>query len=112
MDKRLNYYNEVQIMWNGMEQIRQTNGSVSVSPAEAPVGTDITVTVTYTVGEDTIYTGGVIRFTIPFGFLRPQIDMPIYPGYTTAKTSRKNASVHTFLVENDWWKRGPDRKRV
>ena len=112
MDKRLNYYNEVQIMWNGMEQIRQTNGSVSVSPAEAPVGTDITVTVTYTVGEDTIYTGGVIRFTIPFGFLRPQIDMPIYPGYTTAKTSRKNASVHTFLVENDWWKRGPDRQKT
>ena len=30
MEKRLKYYNEVQIMWNGMEQISRTNGSVSV----------------------------------------------------------------------------------
>lgn len=112
MDRRLNYYNEVQIMWNGMEQIRQTNGSVSVSPSEAPVGSDVTVKVAYTVGADPIYIGGVIRFTIPFGFLPPQIDMPIYPGYTTAQTSRKNASVHTFLVKNDWWKRGPDREKT
>ena len=112
MEKRLKYYNEVQIMWNGMEQISRTNGSVSVEPADVSVGQDITAKVTYTVGEDPIFIGGVVRFTIPFGFLPPQIDMPIYPGYTTARTSRKNASVSTFLVENDWWKRGPDRKKT
>lgn len=111
MEKYLKYFNEVQIMRNGMEQVKTDNGSVSVEPQQAFAGEETTVTITYTVGEEPIYIGGVLRFTIPFGFIRPQITMPIFPGYTTAKTSRKNASVKTFIVENDWWKRGPDRTK-
>ena len=110
--KRLKYFHEIQIMRNGMEQVKSGNGTVAVEPAWADAGADMTVKVTYTVGEDTIYIGGVLRFTIPFGFVKPQIDMPIYPGYTTARTSRENASVQTFIVENDWWKRGPDRTKT
>lgn len=110
--KRLNYFNEVQIMRNGMEQVKSSNGTVEVEPASVPVGAEVTVKVTYTVGDDPIYIGGVLRFTIPFGFLKPQIDMPIYPGYATARTTRENASVHTFIVENEWWKRGPDRTKT
>lgn len=112
MSRRLKYFNEVQIMRNGMEQVRTTNGSVRVTPEEAAAGEQGTVTVTYTVGRDAVFIGGVLRFTIPFGFTKPQISMPIYPGYTTVRTTRKNASVQTFLVENDWWKRGPDRTKT
>ncbi|MBE6036606.1 MAG: DUF3604 domain-containing protein [Clostridiales bacterium] len=111
MSKRLQYFNEVQIMHNGMEHISSTNGTVSVFPEEATVGQPVTVKVTYTVGEDVIYANGVLRFTIPFGFVAPQVEMPIYPGYTTAETTRSNASVKTFIVKNDWWKRGPDRTK-
>lgn len=111
MGKYLEFYNEVQIMRNGMEQVRRDNGSVAVEPARARAGEIKTVTITYTVGEQPIFIGGVLRFTIPFGFLRPQIQMPIFPGYTTARTTRKNASVKTFVVENDWWRRGPDRTK-
>ena len=112
MERYLKYYHEVQIMRNGMEQVKSTNGSVSVTPEKAFAGEEITVQVTYTVGEEPIYIGGVLRFTIPFGFTKPQIAMPIFPGYTTACTSRKNAVTETFIVENDWWKRGPDRTKT
>lgn len=112
MEKYLKYYNEVQIMRNGMEQVKTTNGSVAVEPSKARAGEEITVKITYTVGEDPVYIGGVLRFTIPFGFIKPQIQMPIFPGYTTAATSRKNARTETFVVENDWWKRGPDRTKT
>lgn len=111
MAKRLKYFNEVQIMRNGMEQVKTTNGSVKVLPKEVTAGGQGTLTITYTVGEEPIYIGGVLRFTIPFGFTKPQISMPIFPGYTTVRTTRANASVKTFLVENDWWKRGPDRTK-
>lgn len=112
MGKYLKHYNEVQIMRNGMEQVKTTNGYVTVEPAKITVGEEITVKITYTVGEEPIYIGGVLRFTIPFGFKKPQIDMPIFPAYTTARTTRENASVKTFVVENDWWKRGPDRTKT
>lgn len=111
MSKRLQYFNEVQIMHNGMEHISSTNGTVSVFPVEAKVGQPVTVRITYTVGQDIIYPNGVLRFTIPFGFGAPQIEMPIYPGYTTVETTRSNASAETFIVKNDWWKRGPDRTK-
>lgn len=110
--KRLKYFHEVQIMRNGMEQVKHSNGTVMVEPACVPAGAEATVSVTYTVGEDPIYIGGVLRFTIPFGFVKPQIEMPIYPGYTTARTTRDNAEVQTFIVANDWWKRGPDRTKT
>ncbi len=112
MGKYLNHYNEIQIMRNGMEQVKTTNGYVEVEPTNAIVGEERTVRITYTVGEEPIYIGGVLRFTIPFGFKKPQIDMPIFPAYTTARTTRENASVETFIVENDWWKRGPDRTKT
>lgn len=112
MARRLKYFNEVQIMRNNMEQVKENNGTVRVEPEEITVGGSGTFTVTYTVGDEPLYIGGVLRFTIPFGFTKPQIAMPIYPGYTTAAVSRKNASVKTFIVENDWWKRGPDRSKT
>lgn len=111
MEKYLKYYNEVQIMRNGMEQVKTTNGFVKVEPVQAFAGENKTVVITYTVGEEPICIGGVLKFTIPFGFTRPQIDMPIFPAYTTAHTTRKNASVETFIKKNDWWKRGPDRTK-
>lgn len=97
MEKYLKYYNEVQIMRNGMEQVKTTNGFVKVEPVQAFAGENKTVVITYTVGEEPICIGGVLKFTIPFGFTRPQIDMPIFPAYTTAHTTRKNASVETFI---------------
>lgn len=112
MEKRLKYFNEVQIMHNGMEHISSTNGTVSVEPKKAVVGQPITLKITYTVGEDVIYDGGVLRFTIPFGFTPPQIQMPIYPAYCTAASNRKEIRLETFKVVNDWWKRGPDRKKT
>lgn len=112
MEKRLKYFNEVQIMRNGMECVKETNGSVEVAPTSALAGSPVTVKVTYTVGEEPIYVGGVLRFTIPFGFIQPQIAMPINPAYTTAQTTRKNAQVQTFQIENEWWKRGPDRTKL
>ena len=102
MSKRLQYFNEVQIMHNGMEHISSTNGTVSVFPVEAKVGQPVTVRITYTVGQDIIYPNGVLRFTIPFGFGAPQIEMPIYPGYTTAETTPANASAETFIEKTDW----------
>ena len=62
--KRLKYFHEIQIMRNGMEQVKSGNGTVAVEPAWADAGADMTVKVTYTVGEDTIYIGGVLRTTI------------------------------------------------
>ena len=62
MEKYLKYYNEVQIMRNGMEQVKTTNGSVAVEPSKARAGEEITVKITYTVGEDPVYIGGVLRF--------------------------------------------------
>lgn len=112
MAKRLKYFNEVQIMRNNMELVKDTNGSVSVTPEEVTVQDRGTFVITYTVGDDPIHIGGVLRFTIPFGFTKPQVSMPIFPGYVTAKTTRANASVKTFIVENDWWKRGPDRTKT
>lgn len=112
MEKRLKYFNEVQIMHNGMEHISSTNGTVAVSPTQTIVGQDITVEVTYTVGQDVIFDNGVLRFTIPFGFTPPQIEMPIYPAYTTARCSRSDVRLETFVVKNDWWKRGPDRQKT
>lgn len=112
MKKRLQYFNEIQIMRNGMEQVKTTNGSLTVWPEEVQTGESGTFKLTYTVGEDIIEIGGVVRFTIPFGFTKPQTEMPIFPGYTTARTTRSNASVHIFFVENDWWKRGPDRTKT
>ena len=37
MAKRLKYFNEVQIMRNNMELVKDTNGSVSVTPEEVTV---------------------------------------------------------------------------
>lgn len=112
MSKRLQHYNEIQIMRNGMEQVKDTNGSVTVFPKEVTAGEQKTFYITYTVGRDTVYIGGILRFTIPFGFTKPQIAMPIMPGYCTAATTRENAAVQTMMVENDWWNRGPDRTKL
>ena len=46
MEKYLKYYNEVQIMRNGMEQVKTTNGSVAVEPSKARAGEEITVKIT------------------------------------------------------------------
>ena len=73
MAKRLKYFNEVQIMRNNMELVKDTNGSVSVTPEEVTVQDRGTFVITYTVGDDPIHIGGVLRFTIPFGFTKPQI---------------------------------------
>lgn len=99
-------------MHNGMEKIGCDNGTISVYPNSAIVGEKKTYEVKYTVGAKSIYPNGVIRFTIPFGFTKPQIAMPIYPGYTTASTTKKGVTLKTFIVENEWWKRGPDRSKV
>lgn len=112
MSKRLKHYNEIQIMRNGMEQVKDTNGSVSVFPKEVTAGEQNTFYITYTVGKDTLHIGGILRFTIPFGFTKPQIEMPIMPGYCTAAVTRENAAVQTMIVENDWWKRGADRTKL
>ena len=85
MAKRLKYFNEVQIMRNNMELVKDTNGSVSVTPEEVTVQDRGTFVITYTVGDDPIHIGGVLRFTIPFGFTKPQISMPIFSGYVTAR---------------------------
>jgi hypothetical protein len=110
--KRLKHFNEVQIMRNGMEKVIGTNGSVQVSLKELQVGQRCTIQIIYTVGKDKIYPGGVIRFTIPFGFTRPQIEMPLKPGYTTAFTEKLGTKVTTKLVKSKWWKRGPDRTKI
>lgn len=112
MAKRLKHFNEIQIMHNGMEKIGHDNGSISVSPESAIAGASVTMQIKYTVGAKKIYPNGVIRFTIPFGFTKPQINMPIYPGYTTVSTPARGVTLRTFLVENEWWKRGPDRTKM
>ena len=110
--KRLKYFNEIQIMRNGMEKVIGTNGSVEISVKELQVGQRCTIQIIYTVGKDKIYPGGVIRFTIPFGFTRPQIEMPLKPGFTTAYTEKSGTKVTTKLVKSKWWKRGPDRTKI
>ena len=52
MAKRLKYFNEVQIMRNNMELVKDTNGSVSVTPEEVTVQDRGTFVITYTVGDD------------------------------------------------------------
>lgn len=111
MNKRLQYFNELQIMRNGMEHVIATNGSVELDTEQLTVGQRCTIRITYVVGQDPIYPGGVIRFTIPFGFTKPQIDEPTKPGYTTVLSQQPGITVRTKIVENDWWKRGPDRTK-
>lgn len=60
MAKRLKYFNEVQIMRNNMELVKDTNGSVSVTPEEVTVQDRGTFVITYTVGDDPIHIGGHI----------------------------------------------------
>ena len=55
MAKRLKYFNEVQIMRNNMELVKDTNGSVSVTPEEVTVQDRGTFVITYTVGDDPIH---------------------------------------------------------
>ena len=112
MAKRLKHFNEIQIMHNGMEEIGCGIGSIAVFSKSVQSGEKATFRITYTVGEKTIHPNGVIRFTIPFGFTKPQIDMPIYPGYTTVSTTRDGVTLKPFHVENEWWKRGPDRSKT
>lgn len=112
MEKRLKFFNEVQIMRNGMEEVLESNGHVELSVEELTCGESCSLEIIYTTGEDPIYPGGVLRFTIPFGFTKPQIGMPVYPGYTTAYSRASGVTVKTKIVENDWWKRGPDRTKM
>ncbi|MFR6334323.1 MAG: Na+/H+ antiporter NhaC family protein, partial [Eisenbergiella sp.] len=60
MAKRLKYFYEVQIMRNNMELVKDTNGSVSVTPEEVTVQDRGTFVITYTVGDDPIHIGGHI----------------------------------------------------
>ncbi len=112
MKKVLNYRHEIQIMRNEMEQTSRSNGSVTVSPGNAVAKENKTFDIVYTVGEDTIFIGGVVRFTIPFGFTQPQADMPLKPGYCTAATDKAGASVKCVIVKSEWWKRGNDRTKL
>ena len=63
MAKRLKYFNEVQIMRNNMELVKDTNGSVSVTPEEVTVQDRGTFVITYTVGDDPIH---IARLTVRF----------------------------------------------
>lgn len=110
--KKLQYFNEIQIMRNGMEPISDSNGSVDTLEKHFICGQDCTIHVVYTVGEDIIYPGGVIRFTIPFGFTEPQIAEPLKPGYTTAHTDNSAVELQPFIIETKWWERGPDRTKI
>lgn len=64
MAKRLKYFNEVQIMRNNMELVKDTNGSVSVTPEEVTVQDRGTFVITYTVGDDPIHIGEGVNFFV------------------------------------------------
>lgn len=108
----LKYYNEVQIMRNEMEHSRNDNGTITVMPDVLKVREGCTLSLTYTVGKMPIEIGGVIRFTIPFGFTAPQVDKPWAPGYCTARVTRCGAEVKTKIIHTEWWKRGPERTKI
>ena len=72
MAKRLKYFNEVQIMRNNMELVKDTNGSVSVTPEEVTVQDRGTFVITYTVGDDPSISEAFCVSPSPLGLQSPR----------------------------------------
>lgn len=111
MGKLYQHYSKPMTSRSGLEIIKDDLGTVTVQPSAALAGEPQTYKITYIVGEQRIEIGGIVRFTIPFGFTAPQTQLPIRPGYITAKTSKKGANLETFFIENIWHKKSETRSK-
>ena len=74
MSNKYKYYGSPTVSRSDMEMVKENIGKVNVTPTEVIAGESQSYKITYTVGEERIEIGGVIRFSIPFGFTAPQKD--------------------------------------
>jgi len=94
------------------EHTKKTNGFAELWPKDPVVAGSLgTWEITYTAGEDQIEAGGVVRFTIPHRFTRPQIDLPVDPGFVTAYTNKPGTHLEVFMKEYVWWVKGERRSK-
>lgn len=94
-----------------MTDLQPIDGTATLSPDDPVVaGSAGTWTLTYTVGEDQILPGGVVRLTIPSGFTPPQADHPGIPGFVTASCTVSRATLALVEEEEEDRIRGVDVK--
>jgi hypothetical protein len=83
-----------------MTDLPPIDGAATLTPDDPVVsGSAGTWTLTYTVGEDEIQPGGVLRLTIPAGFTPPQADHPGAPGFTTASCTSPRTTLALIVEE-------------
>ncbi|BDF72302.1 hypothetical protein CE91St41_32840 [Oscillospiraceae bacterium] len=111
MSRICKYYGRPVVSRSGMEEVRDTLGTVTVSPASVRAGQYQTYRITYTVGREAIQTGGVIRFSIPFGFAAPQAELPIRPGYVRAETDKPGVNLSLEFRKNVWHRKSFTRTK-
>ena len=105
------HYCKPTVSRSDMEVVRDDLGTVSVSPSSVRAGQYQTYHIIYTVGDVDIKIGGVIRFSIPFGFAAPQANLPIRPGYVTAECSKPGVNLHLEFKESVWHRKSFTRTK-
>ena len=105
------YYGTPTVSRSDMEEVRTDLGTVSVTPDRVRVGQYQTYHITYTVGDVDIQIGGVVRFSIPFGFAAPQAALPIRPGYVRAVCEKPGVDLKLEFRKSIWYKKSFTRTK-
>lgn len=105
------YYGTPTVSRSDMEEVRTDLGTVSVTPDRVRVGQYQTYDITYTVGDVDIQIGGVVRFSIPFGFAAPQAALPIRPGYIRAVCEKPGVDLKLEFRKSIWYKKSFTRTK-
>lgn len=112
MSNKYKYYCSPTVSRSDMEMVKENIGKVNVTPTEVIAGECQSYKITYTVGEERIEIGGVIRFSIPFGFTAPQKDLPIRPGYVTVSTDKPGVNLTIEFRKKIWHEKSFSRTKA
>ena len=73
-------------------------GKLSVAPATIGIDDPVSITLTWTVTDTAIHTGGCVRFQVPQSFVTPQIKSPLQPAFCRVECSKPDVALSLSLT--------------